>query len=62
MVHAGKVRAVEGWRNIIDSNNHMVLEVNQIKRIELDCIDAGACACSCVHVWEGRVLAFVRAP
>ncbi len=56
------MRAVEGWRNIIDSNNHMVLEVNQIKRIELDCIDAGACACSCVHVWEGRVLAFVRAP
>ncbi len=41
VVHAGKVRAVDGWQSIIDANNHMQLELNQIKRIELDCIEAG---------------------
>ena len=41
VVHAGKVRCVDGWQSIIDANNQMQLEVNQIKRIELDCIDAG---------------------
>ena len=37
----GKVRCVDGWQSIIDANNQMQLEVNQIKRFELDCIDAG---------------------